>query len=171
MASDPRISKLSRDFDRKPFECGVMSLTTFLREHALRQMEQKFSTTYVLHSRGETEIRGYYTISMSLIELHDMPEESRRKLPRHPVPAVRIGRLAVAVSYQRKHYGSYLLVDAFRRITRLSADIGVHAVEVDAIDENARRFYEKYGFCSLEDDVDHLYLPLATAKSVFEGLI
>lgn len=171
MDSDLRISKLSRDFDRKTFDCGVVSLTTFLREHAARHMEQRFSTTYVLHSRDETEIRGYYTISMSQIELHDLPEESRKKLPRHPVPAARIGRLAVSVSHQGKHYGMYLLVDAVRRITRLSDAVGAHALEVHAIDESARRFYEKYGFSSLEDDVDHLYLPLATAKIVFEGLI
>ena len=171
MDSDLCISKLSRDFDRKAFDCGVVSLTTFLQEHAVRQMEQRFSTTYVLHSRGATEIRGYYTISMSHIELDDLPEEKRRKLPRHPVPAAKIGRLAVAATQQGKHYGMYLLMDAVRRIIRLSDAVGAHALEVDAIDENARRFYERFGFSSPEDDVKHLYLPLDTAKKVFEGLL
>ena len=134
-------------------------------------MEQNVSTTYVLHYCGETEILGYYTISMSQIDLRHLPEEKRKKLPRHPIPAARIGRLAVSVSHRGKHFGMYLLVDAVRRITRLSTDIGVYALEVDAIDEHARKFYERFGFISLEDDVDHLYLPIGTANVALKDVL
>lgn len=171
MASELRISKLARTFDRNAFDCGVASLGSFLREHAVRHMEQNVDTTYVLHNRGETGILGYYTISMSHIDLHHLPEKRRKQLPRHPVPAAIIGRLAVSTAHQGKHYGMYLLVDAVRRITRLSEEIGVHAIEVDAIDERARECYQRFGFIGLEDDINHLYLPMSTVIAAFDGLL
>jgi hypothetical protein len=45
--------------------------------------------------------------------------------------------------------------------------LGVHAVEVDAIDEQARAFYERYGLVALQDDPLHLYLPMATVEDAF----
>lgn len=171
MDSELRISKLARTFDRGAFDCGVASLNAFLHERALRHREQNVSGTRVLHFRDETGILGYYTISMSHIDLRHLPENLRKRLPRHPVPTARIGRLAVSAAHQGRHFGLYLLVDAVRRIARLSADIGVYALEVDAIDEHARRFYMRFGFSSLEDDVDHLYLPISTANAAFQDLL
>jgi hypothetical protein len=48
----------------------------------------------------------------------------------------------------------------------LSAGLGVHAVEVDAIDDPAAAFYSKYGFTSLPDDPLHLYLPISTVEDL-----
>ena len=69
-----------------------------------------------------------------------------------------IGRLAVDRSVQGQGLGSYLLVDALRRVLRIAEDVGVRAVEVDAIDDAAREFYLKYGFDSLKDDRQHLFI-------------
>ncbi len=43
--------------------------------------------------------------------------------------------------------------------------LGIHAVEVNAIDEQAKAFYEKYGFVPLLDNAFHLSLPIATFQS------
>ena len=48
----------------------------------------------------------------------------------------------------------------------LSAGLGVHAVEVDAIDDSAAAFYSTYGFTSLLDDPLHLYLPISTVEDL-----
>ena len=41
----------------------------------------------------------FYTLAAASIALGDLPEALQKKLPRHPsVPAVRMGRLAVAIS-------------------------------------------------------------------------
>ena len=59
-----------------------------------------------------------------------------------------------------------MLLDALERSLSLSATLGVHAVEVDALDDAAAAFYWKYGFKPLLDDPLHLYLPLATVEQV-----
>ncbi len=44
----------------------------------------------------------------------------------------------------------------------LSGKLGIHAVVVDAIDQKAKAFYEKYQFTPLLDSDLHLHLPVAT---------
>lgn len=48
----------------------------------------------------------------------------------------------------------------------LSTKIGIQAVEVDAINEAAIRFYKKYGFISLKDDSHHLFLPMKVIRKL-----
>ncbi len=72
-----------------------------------------------------------------------------KNIPRYPVPAMRIGRLAVDRSAQGEGLGGQLLRHALERALELSRDVGMCIVLVDALDENAKRFYEKFGFLSL----------------------
>lgn len=53
-----------------------------------------------------------------------------------------------------------LLVDALRRSLHIAEQVGLCAVEVDAIDEAAREFYLHFGLRSLKDDPRHLFLPM-----------
>lgn len=65
---------------------------------------------------------------------------------RYPIPAVLLARLAIAKPYQGAHLGERLLADAVRRIVEVSQQIGVDLVVVDALDDEAAGFYERYGF-------------------------
>ena len=85
-------------------------------------------------------------------------------MPKHPVPVVLLARLAVDQSVQGKGLGEGLFLDALQWTLDLSAGLGVHAVEVDALNDTATRFYRKYGFTPLVDDPLHLYLPIATVE-------
>lgn len=67
---------------------------------------------------------------------------------------------------QGQGLGEYLLIDALRRASYVSQQIGVRAVEVHAIDEAARQFYLKYGFVSLRDDRQHLFLPMQVVRQL-----
>ena len=51
---------------------------------------------------------------------------------------------------------------ALSRAVRISSEIGIFAVRVDAKDESARDFYQKYGFISLKDAESSLILPIKT---------
>ncbi len=68
-----------------------------------------------------------------------------------------LARLAVELSARGQRLGELLLVVALRRSAELAERIGIHAVEVDAIDEEAQAFYLKYGFVPLKDRELHLY--------------
>lgn len=42
----------------------------------------------------------------------------------------------------------------------------MRAIEVDAIDDAARRFYTKFGFKSLLDDRNHLFLSIKAVRAL-----
>ncbi|MEO7036675.1 MAG: GNAT family N-acetyltransferase [Polyangiaceae bacterium] len=85
-----------------------------------------------------------------------------KKLPRYPsLPAIRVGRLAIALSFQGKGLGGALLADAATR--GLRAEAAAFAVLVDAKDDAAIAFYEHLGFQRLASQPQSLFLVLATA--------
>ena len=69
-------------------------------------------------------------------------------------------------SVQGRGWDEALLMDALQRCLDLADHLGIYAVEVAAIDQQAKAFYEKYGFVPLLDAELHLFLPVATIKSV-----
>ncbi len=82
------------------------------------------------------------------------------------IPVVLLGRLAVDRSVQGQGLGELLLLDALRRAQHIADEIGVRAVEVDAIGEKARAFYARYGFVQLVDDPNHLFLSLQVIRKL-----
>jgi GNAT superfamily N-acetyltransferase len=74
------------------------------------------------------------------------------------------GHLAVDKSVQGQGLGAYLLVDALARVDRADRDLGIHAIEVVAIDDAAKGFYLKYGFTELTDDPHHLFISMKTVR-------
>ena len=124
------------------------------------------SRTYVAVQSGESKVIGYYALSNHQVSYKSLPEEQAKGLPAIDIPVVLLGRLAVDKSVQGQGLGAYLLIDALRRANHISHHIGVRAVEVHAIDEDARRFYLKYGFVSLSDDKFHLFLPMQVIRKL-----
>jgi predicted N-acetyltransferase YhbS len=108
---------------------------------------------------------GYYTLAAGAIAFEHIPPETFRRLPKHPVPVILLARLAVDQSVQGLRMGEGLLYDAQQRSLDLAAGVGVHALEVHAIDASSAEFYGKYGFSPLLDAPLHLYLPIATIEA------
>jgi GNAT superfamily N-acetyltransferase len=163
------IEKLAKHHDRSSFDCGRRELNEFLRRLAGQYSRRNQGQTYVAVAEGERIVRGYYTISASAVQFQDLPDAQRKGLPRSPVPVALLGRLAVDRLAQGHGLGARLLVDALRRIATYSEGLGIHAIEVVAIDDSARSFYLKYGFTSLIDDRRHLFLPIKTVRTALGG--
>jgi GNAT superfamily N-acetyltransferase len=161
-----RIELLSSEHDRSGFSCGRATLDQFLQQPAGQQAKRDFSRTYVAVLPPASRVLGCYSLSAGAFDLSILPEAERRKLPRHPVPVAHLGRLAVDQSAQGQGLGAFLLLDAPARCERLADEIGLHAIEVQAIDAAARSFYLKYGFEPLLDDVHHLYLPMKAVRKL-----
>jgi len=166
-ASELRIEPLDRHHVRERFDCGVQPLDNFLRALVSQYEKRNLGRTYVAVRDDDPQVLGYYTISSGAIAFETLPPEGAKKLPRHPVPVVLIARLAVDLSAQGQRLGEKLLIDALARSVDLSEKLGIHAVVVDAIDEKAKAFYEKYRFMELQDGKLHLYLPVATIAAAF----
>jgi GNAT superfamily N-acetyltransferase len=164
---DWRIERLGKNHERNGFDCGKAPLDDFLRSLVSQYEKRNLGRTYVALRPGEKQVLGYYTLASGAISFQNLPADVAKKLPRHPVPVILLARLAVDRSAQGSGLGRILLVDALKRSLGLADRLGIHAVEVDAIDVAAKAFYEKFGFVALLDNAFHLYLPMATIKTAF----
>ena len=161
---DWAIERLTKKQDRTSFHCGQSSLDDWLRLRVSQFEKRDLARTYVAVRKGESRVLGYYAISNHRVTYTALPAEQAKGLLPIDVPVVLLGRLAVDQSVQGQGLGELLLVDALRRAQHIADQIGVRAVEVDAIDEKARAFYKKFGFVSLVDDPSHLYLPIQVVR-------
>lgn len=149
--------------DRGAFDCGQPALNDFLRRYARQSHDLGGAKTFVAVDDGNTSrILGFYTVSPGSLLYARTPATVRRGLGRHDVPVFRLARLAVDVSFQGKGLGGQLLLAAGRRCLQVSAEVGGVAMLIDAKDEDAARWYEKFGAIRLEDAALSLLLPLAT---------
>lgn len=154
------IRRLDKSHDRSAFDCGQPLLNEWLQNRAGQFDRRDLSRTFVATRPAAAIVLGYYAISTHRV-VHDvLPATEAKGLPRLDVPVVLIGRLAVDRSAQGQGLGALLLVDALRRSLQISEQVGIRAVEVDALDDAARNFYLKLGFRSLLDDPRHLFLPM-----------
>jgi GNAT superfamily N-acetyltransferase len=160
--TDWQIEPFTKDHERGEFYCGKESLDEFLRSLVSQYEKRKLGRTYVAVPVGQKKVYGYYTLASAAVSFSSLPVKTSKKLPRHPVPVVLLGRLAVDQSMQGQGLGRTLLMDALKRVLELSERLGVFAVEVKAIDREAMEFYQRYGFVPLLDDELHLFLPTQT---------
>ena len=155
------IEPLNRSHNRTAFNCSIESLDHYLKHQANQDIKRRVSRVFVVRSRqDETRVLGYYTLSTLSIDLSVLPEKLVNKLPRHPIPAALIGRLAVDVSAQGKGIGKMLLSNAMKRTLAIRDDIAIYAIVVDAISEEAKAFYMQYGFAHLASGGKRLFIPL-----------
>lgn len=152
--------------DRAAFDCGVAALNDWLATKVGQFEKRDLARTYVLVEDGETAIRGYYALSNHTVVYDALPEDQAKGLPHIDMPVVLIGRLAVDASLHGEGLGEFLLLDALRRAEYLATKIGVRAVEVDASNEAAKRFYKRYGFLALRDDPRHMFLPMRVIRKL-----
>ncbi len=163
-----REEPISRRHDRASFDCGSPELNDYLRRFARQNHEIGGAKSFVAVSAAEpARILGFYAISPGEIEYARVPSAISRGLGRYDVPVYRLGRLAVSLSMQGRGIGSALLFAAGRRALAVAELVGGVALAMDAKDETAATWYERFGALRLLDDPLRLVLPLATvAKAV-----
>jgi GNAT superfamily N-acetyltransferase len=157
-----RIEALGPEHERAAFSCGVDALDQYLRRFARQHARTNVSRTFV--ATIGRQIHGFYSLSMAGIRKDNIPPDARLRFPNFPLPVARLARLAVALPHQKQGLGELLLADALHRCLRLSMEIGMVGVIVDAKDEHARRWYERYEFQSLPDSPLTLWLPTAAIE-------
>jgi GNAT superfamily N-acetyltransferase len=171
VAKPPASSWIIEPFDRlrherSGFDCGIPILNDWLTTKVSQFEKKDLARTYVLIETGSNLVKGYYALSNHTVIYESLPADQAKGLPQIDMPVVLIGRLAIDRSVQGKGLGEFLLIDALRRAEYLAKKIGIRAVEVDAINEAAARFYERYGFIVLMDDPHHLFLPMSVIRNL-----
>lgn len=148
---------LTADHDLGAFACGEPSLDDWLNRRALTNQGRGASRTYVVAE--ESRVVGYYSLASGALALNLAPGPVRRNMP-DPIPMVLLGRLAIDQAWQGQGLGVALLQDAVVRTTAAAEILGIRGILVHAISENAKAFYERYGFLASPVQPMTLMLPL-----------
>jgi predicted GNAT family N-acyltransferase len=160
-----RFEPLGDRHNRAVFSCGVEALDRYFRTQAGQDSRRRVASCFVLVAE-DGSVAGYYTLAATSVALVDLPPALAKRLPRYPVvPATLMGRLAVHQERRGRRLGELMLFDAFSRTLR--SEIASYAFVVDAKDDAAQVFYERYRFMRLPSAGRRLFLPLPEIAALF----
>lgn len=139
---------LGRRHDISQFDSGDSNIDTWLRSKAHLNEAKGGARTYVI-CEG-VRVVGFYSLAASAVERRRLSSRVGRNMP-EPVPVIMLGQLAVDTRHQGMGLGAGLLADAVRRSLAAANLIGARAVVVQAVNERAKSFYERFGFRPFSD--------------------
>ena len=148
---------------RNIFDCEIEALNSYIKVMANQQSKRDNTRTFVLEDDTHIgRIIGYYTLTMTTINLETLPIKLRKK--HHNVSAGGlIVRLAVDKRYKKQGYGEWLLIDSLKKLLFASETVAFPLVIVDA-KRGSVEFYEKFGFIPLHDSPDKLFTTMASIR-------
>lgn len=126
------------------FDCGKPALNVWLQRHARQAQGSGSAKTFV--ACGDGRVAGYFSLTVGQVDTLDAPERFRAGMGQYPIPVVILARLAVDRRDQGQGIGVGLLMDAIRRTLRIADQAGIRALLTQPIDEEASRFYRRFGF-------------------------
>jgi GNAT superfamily N-acetyltransferase len=91
------------------------------------------------------QVLAYYSLATASIERQAAARKFRHGAP-NPIPAILLGKLAVNKEDAGQGIGSGLLKDAFLRSYQVSELVGARIILLDALDDEAKKFYINRGF-------------------------
>ena len=150
------------------FDCGIEALNAYLKKFAYINNQNSSARTYVATKHNRVD--GYYTLTPGSVSKKESPERIGKGLANHPIPVIILARLAIDQGEQGTGLGKGLLRDALLRIVAAADIIGGRAVLVHAKDNQAKSFYEHFGFEPSPIDQFHLYLLLKDIKKTSQSL-
>jgi len=161
-----KIEPLDASHDRGGFDCGVEPLNVYLRQIARQHIAKDIARTYVLvdeQNQPPKPLLGFFTLSICQVLAEDIPPKWAKKLPAN-IPAIRLGRLAVANLHQGTGLGKSLLVEAIYKTAQASDLTSGIGLFVDAKDADAAPFYAKFGFHEVPGRPLKLFMPMETVR-------
>jgi GNAT superfamily N-acetyltransferase len=161
--SPPQRLKPEHKFD--DFDCQEQSLNDWLKNRAIKNDLADASRTYVVCC-GDRVV-AYYSTHLGSIEHSEVSAKVKRNMP-NPMPAFVLGRLAVDENYQKRGIGKALIKDMFLKALEVSERAGTKVVLVEALHENAMRFYESFGFVRSKTNPLLLMKLIAEVRASFE---
>lgn len=166
-----RVEKLGKNHDRTSFSCGDPDLDRYFKAYAGQDVKRDLSMVRVaVDTQNSYKVVGFYTLSSTAIKAVDFPKNLRRRLPYEAVPGTLIGRLAVDKSYQRQGLDTGLLMDALLQIADNRHIIASAFAVIDAKNDKAREFYEKFGFVSFPGEPLRMYVHMKTLDKALEQI-
>jgi len=142
------------------FTSGDGALDSWLLKHARSASGVGSARTYVTTDADQARVVGYHALTVAEIAHDDATRRVARGMPRYPIPAVLLARLAVDRSVQGRGLGSFLLRDAMTRAAAAAETVGIRALLVHAASTEARAFYLYHGLEPSPTDEMHLMISI-----------
>ena len=162
----PGTEGLARDHDLGQFDCGKPPLNEWLTRYAWQNQLADASKTYVA-CRGN-RVAGYYSLVASSIQKSDAADRVARGLANHPIGVILLARLALNKTEKGQGLGKALLKNALVRTAQAAEIVGVPALLVHAIDEEARLYYLHFNFEPSPIDPMHLMLLIKDLRTMLK---
>jgi GNAT superfamily N-acetyltransferase len=150
------------------FGCGKPALNDWLLRHARQAQGSGSAKTFVVADADE-RVAGYFSLTVGQVDTLEAPERIRKGMGQYPVPVVILARLAVSQEHQGRGIGVGMLQDAIRRTLVIAEQAGVRAMLTHPIDDEAARFYTRFGFVPSPLREQQLLLLLKDARKVVGG--
>jgi GNAT superfamily N-acetyltransferase len=144
------------------FDCGKPALDDWLLRHARQAQGSGSAKTFVVAEGAR--VAGYFSLTVGQVDTLDAPERIRKGMGQYPVPVVILARLAVSRQDQGRGMGFGLLQDAIRRTMLIAEQAGIRAMLTHPIDEEAAKFYTRFGFIESPLREQQLLLLLKDAR-------
>lgn len=144
------------------FDCGKPALNDWLLRHARQAQGSGSAKTFVVVD--DDRVAGYFSLTVGQIDTLDAPERIRKGMGQYPLPVVILARLAVSTTDQGRGIGVGLLQNAIRRTMLIAEHAGIRAMLTHPIDEDATRFYTRFGFIASPLREQQLLLLLKDAR-------
>lgn len=165
------IRPLTKDLDRAGFSCGNTSLDEWLLNYAWQNQAKSATRTFVAIDELSSRVIAYYACTVTSVQPANITFVQKYFSSKYPIPAFLLAKLAVDNDYKSKGVGSLLLRHALMNALAVSEKVGLQAIVVDAIDENAANFYRHNGLTSFEEQPLKLFIPIKVVETSVNGML
>ena len=123
--------------------------------------------TFVATRRGR--VIGYFSLTMGSVLRAEAPAKLIRGMPAYPVGMVLLARLAVHQSEHGKGVGAMLLAEALRKAVAAGEVAAARLIVVDAVDDSAAAFYQRYGFIRTPENPLRFYRRMKDVRASLDS--
>lgn len=161
------IEPLNDLHERAGFECADKGIQNFCRNGVARANRQNTIRAFVARQEESPAVLGFYYLTTTSIEHEAVGRAVQDRFALlDKVPAVYLGMLGVHEPLMRQGLGTLLMRDAFVRVLDISNSAGVFALTLDAVDEKAAGYYERFGFQRFTEAGLEMFIPLGTIQQL-----
>lgn len=156
---------------RDEFDSGAPALDDWLRRYAGQNRRRNTAATWVVTDEDDRVV-AYASLSMTSIDRSAAPQRLAHHAPTR-VPALLVGRLAVDRRVAGHGLGTALVRHVLAVAVQINTTAACRAVVVNALDADASRWWQRFGFTPLNPDNDtdlDLYLLTGDIQRTIEEL-
>lgn len=165
------IEPLNDLHQRNSFRCANLSIQNFCRGNLASQHRSRSLRAFVARRTDDMAVLGYYYLTATSVEHASVgPQIGNQFHHLDKIPAVYLGMIGVHSDHARQGLGTELMVHAFRQVDQITQMAGVWALILDAYDQQAAAYYERFDFRRFEPGSLEMYLPTGTIQQALEAI-